>query len=306
MSYFQNFPTIQYGNTVCLDITRRCTVLDNLSPYSYYPFTITENKRIDQVADGYYNDANHYWLVLMSNFYIDPYYDWPIDDTNFINLIYAKYGSLSEPQLRVKYYQNAWVDTSPITPAAFGALGVGLQKYFTPTFSPAAGPVGPILNYTRTQVDWTVSTNMIINYTVSNVVLSNTALFNTLIDGSLQSNVIVNNFITDERVQIWYQGQWVGNSQVSFANSTQVSVQHVFGNTTVGDTIIGVSSGTQANISNINISVVNIPPDEQALWSPVFYYDYETNLNEQKKFIRLLDAKYVSQVDLELKKDLNS
>jgi hypothetical protein len=278
--YFANFPQIQYGNNVALDITRRVAVLDNISPFSYYPYTVVNEQRPDTIANQYYDDPGKYWLVFHSMGAIDPYYDWPLDDNSFSNFIVAKYGSLTEPQLRVKYYQNQWAgDEQKISVARFDALADHLQKYYTPEF----GEGGRILDYMRSHADWTVSTNILINYTLSNVTGSG--------------------FQDDERVVVYASGIPIGNSQVCFSNSTQITVQHCFGNTTGGDAIVAQTSNTTANLVFIS-NVINIPDDEEVFWAPVYYYDYEFGNNEKRKHIRLIDSKYAKQAAKELAKDL--
>jgi hypothetical protein len=281
--YFQDFPIIDYANNAAVDITRRAVVLDTISPFAYYPYTVNQNQRPDQIADRYYQDGNKFWLVFLANQMIDPFYDWTIDDNSFQQLLYTKYGSITESQLRVKYWQNQWVDDdNRLTPEGYLALPDGLRKYYTPFLNQGF----QILYYTRAPIDWTVTTNMVVNYGISNTTGSG--------------------FKIDERLKIYANNIWIGNSQVVFSNSTVLSVQHVFGNTTAGDTVVAVSSNTHANISSVTVSVVNIPAAEQVFWIPVYYYDYEFGLNEKKKHIRLIDAKYSGQAARELAKDLNT
>ena len=281
-AYFRDFPIINYANSAAVDITRRAVVLDTISPFAYYPYTVNQDQRPDQIAGRYYQDGNKFWLVFLANQIIDPFYDWTIDDNSFQQLLYQKYGSITESQLRVKYYQNQWVDDDlRLTPEAYLALPDNIRKYYQPFLNQGF----QVLYYQRAPIDWTVTTNMVVNYAISN----------TTGPG----------FQFDERLKVYANNFWIGNSQVVFSNSSVLTVQHVFGNTTAGDYVLGVSSNTNANISSVTVSVVNIPADEQVYWTPVYYYDYEVGLNEKKKHIRLIDSKYAAQATRELSKDIN-
>ena len=46
--------------------------------------------------------------------------------------------------------------------------------------------------------------------------------------------------------------------------------------------------------------------DDTAGWSPVYLYDYETELNDAKRSIKLLNRIYVPQLTRELKKIFNN
>jgi hypothetical protein len=78
------------------------------------------------------------------------------------------------------------------------------------------------------------------------------------------------------------------------ANATNILIQHVSGNTTANSThivqIIGETSNSQANSTSIELVEQIIPADEIVYWSAVTMYEYETERNEARKHITLLDA----------------
>ena len=45
-----------------------------------------------------------------------------------------------------------------------------------------------------------------------------------------------------------------------------------------------------------------LSPEERSGWTPVYTYDYEVNVNDSKRSIRLLDSSYIDQISSELSK----
>jgi len=45
------------------------------------------------IAHKYYGDSKRHWIVMFSNYIIDPYFDFPLSQTNFENFVANKYGS---------------------------------------------------------------------------------------------------------------------------------------------------------------------------------------------------------------------
>ena len=65
------------------------------------------------------------------------------------------------------------------------------------------------------------------------------------------------------------------------------------GDMTSGD-IIRSDSNTSitATVTETLNSFVNIPASEMAYWEPVTYFDYETEINANKRIIKLVDNKF--------------
>lgn len=97
MSYFSHFPTTTFlGNTVA-DITRKAQ-LDTIAKrdaLSYMNYTVQEGERPEDVAYFYYDDPSYAWLVLASNDIIDPYTQWPKNQTQFENYLKTHYAEAS-------------------------------------------------------------------------------------------------------------------------------------------------------------------------------------------------------------------
>jgi hypothetical protein len=59
----------------------------------FYPYTIRDGERADAIAFDYYDNTDYTWLIYIVNNIIDPYYDWPLTETNFDKFISKKYES---------------------------------------------------------------------------------------------------------------------------------------------------------------------------------------------------------------------
>lgn len=282
--YFKKFPTIEYANTTCLNIMERVIITrgqkGNL-PYSYYPYQIRDGDWPDVIAGNYYGDPGRSWLVYLSAGIIDPYYDWPMDNMSFQSFIVNKYGSLTGAQGLVLWWQNDWATDADeeISLSGYAALPGPLQKYYTSVF----GVGSTIVAYQLRRSDWVVATNIIATLGITNA---------------------AGKFSNNEQVTLTSGNTNLSNSTLMFTNSTVAIVEHVFGNTEQTGVLTGLTSGATANVTGLIAIANSIPIDERVFWAPIYAYDYETNLNEQRKNIRLLDARYAPQISTTLGQEL--
>jgi hypothetical protein len=284
--YFEKFSSISYANTIAKNITQRTTFVNSVynNPLFYYPYDIAQSERPDGIAGRYYGDEYMSWLLYLSNKVIDPYYDWYMDQATLQDFITKKYESLAKAMTRTKFYRNNWYSdqTPTISASAYSILSPNHTKYYEPV------PInGEIVNnpteYTRRKEDWTVTTNQIVSYAVAN--------------GS--------SFETDEIVDVVFNANQKGTGQVTFANTTTTILQHMAGVVTTGTIgssyLYGRDSKTNTAFTAVNSSILSIPANEASFWSPVTYYDYEDELNEQNKSILVLKNEYSSTVSKQLK-----
>ena len=279
--YFDKFPTITYSNTEVVDITRRTAMLEKTvqNPYVFYPYEISENERADQLSARYYEDQYRSWIFYVSNKIVDPYYEWYLSNDEFYNFIVKKYGDYYTAETRVKYYKNNWIGQDDILISSYNALVPSMIKYW----EPKVGAFNKITGYTRKQVDWTINTNKILSYTVSNT-----------------------SFIKDEICTIFFDNYHSGKGQVlsyvqdtaNTANSV-VYLQHVSGdyitspNAQISNNVsyvYGHDSHVNTYFTNVVSVANNISDEETIYWSPVTYLEYETDKNEFNKTIRILDS----------------
>jgi hypothetical protein len=227
------------------------------------------HERPDQFSYRYYKDPYQSWLIYLANKIVDPYYEWYLSDTEFIDYIEKKYGSLYTAQTKIKNYKNNWIGVENISSSYYNSLPAAMKDYWEPIL----GSGNKIVSYSRKQKDWTVNTNKIMSYTVSNT-----------------------NFTEDEIVNIVYNANTVGQGQILSISTNTVFVQHVSGeydNSPGGSSYIyGNESSTNTIFTSVTCVANNINQEEQAYWTAVTYFDFETFKNEYNKSIRVLDNRY--------------
>lgn len=291
-SYFSRIPNIIYNNYNCKDISRRVKLVEDgkTSPFVFYPYEIKNQLRSDQVAEYYYNDSELDWLIYISNGIVDPYFGWYVDNDKMQEILIQNYGSIETSLKLVKHYRNNWAnDDTELTPTFYeNTLPNSWKKYYEPRWASNF----KIISYVRKQADSLMNTNRILEYSI------------------VSQNA--NTFVLNELVDILKQNteQIVGVGQVSFANSTVLRIQSVFGDTSANSINIKTLTGetSKSSITSNSVFTVheNITLDEQKFWSPVYAYEYENEINEQKKNIRLVGDNVVSLVVNEFTKKLRS
>jgi hypothetical protein len=286
-TYFKNFPKIAYANSLAINITDRVRVLDSVigNPYVFYPFDLSNGIRADQVADSYYNDQFRSWIIYLSNKIIDPYYQWYLQPQDFNDYLTLKYDlPVSQLQQLVAFYRNNWYETDEaLSVQAYDDLDFAVHKFWQPNYEGS----DRVINYTRVQADWKLTTNIVVSYDVSS---------NTL-------------FSNNEIVSISYLdgNNAVGSGQVAASNSTVLVVQHVSGTpydpgaVNGSSYVYGTTSGANVHFSNTVLLANNIPAIEDPYWSPVTIYDAENEINEQNKTINILDSRFAAEAVTELK-----
>lgn len=293
--YFENFPYVFYNNKLCRDISRRVKLVESEtnSPYVFYPYTVNDQLRSDQLSSYYFDDPKLDWLIYLSNGIIDPYYGWYLNDEKFEQLIVEKYSSLEQAQKKIIYYQNNWAnDTTELSPSFYdNTLAKQYKKYYNPIW----GIGSKIVGYRRKQDDTTMNTNRILQYTIS----------------AENSNT---EFIQSELIDIRITGtNTVGTGELIFANSSSITIKNVSGITTANSSdtkfIIGETSGANVTVNSVITVYENFNEQEEVFWSAVSYYDYEQLLNEQKKQLKLIDLSLtdfiVDEFNTKLKDDID-
>jgi len=280
--YFDNFPNLLYGNTLCKDITRRSIITaNNASPYEYYPYEIENHLRSDHIAEYYYGDGMLEWMVQIANENIDPYYGWYNDDDTFLELIREKYGTIENAQLKIKHYINNWADDDTIITKSFydNTLEEELRKYWEPLYSEGL----TIIGYQRKKEDTVQNTNQIWQYTIQ-----------------ANNNGIA--FEVGELIDIKVTGSdvVVGRGELEMANSSVFRIKNVSDNVSANSTDVKdfVGKTTTANVSSADGQnwFYNISNTEFVQYSAVSFWDWEQEVNEQKKNIVLVGDGVQAQV----------
>lgn len=290
-NYFKHFPLVAYGNSVAntasVNLFAKVAFQKSLQErYEvFHPYTIQEGDRADTIAYLYYGDPGYDWLVYYSNNILDPYYDWYMDHTTFKKYIITKYGSLVDAQRKIKFYRSNYLsDDSLIEPSAYNALTENQKRYWNPLISRNNTPY----KYERKQEEIIYNTNKVIQLTIE-LDTANTS------------------FSTGEFVYIQNGGGVVqATALLNVANTTSATISSVTGSVATSLTLKGATSNTTANITATSTITTSIPAELQSYYSAVTFYDYESELNEQKKNIKLIDVSYLQAIEDEFKSLLSS
>jgi hypothetical protein len=286
--YFDKFPTTVYANRNAVNILERAVLINQqyANPNLYYQYDVQSGERPDLISSKYYNDPYMSWILYMVNNVVDPYYGWYMDQDTFNAFVSQKYGSYQKAVSKIKFFRNNWYsDVNSISSSTFSSLSADVQAFYQPNYGNNVYGTIP-LNYVRRQVDWSITTNQIVGFTVTN--------------GSP--------FIFDELVNINYNGTQIGSGQVCFSNSTYVTLQHIT-NTAVSTItgtcfLYGTESSTNTTFSAVTALANNIPSTQTEYWSPVTYYNYEQEINESNKSIYILKSEYSVKFANQLKRIL--
>ena len=98
--YFNYFPVTPYvsnnqtsGVDTATNIIARFSFEKKLkeNESSFYKYTIKDSDTPEIIAKKYYEHSERHWIVLLFNDIIDPQYDWPLQYSQFIDYVDAKY-----------------------------------------------------------------------------------------------------------------------------------------------------------------------------------------------------------------------
>lgn len=278
--YFEKFPLTDYDNIPSINITKRVSFNENVKNFvtAFYTQTIPLGERIENIAFNYYDDVDLDWLIYHANDIVDPYYQVPISTEELNDYISNKYGSTTLARRKTIHYKNNYEsDVQALSTAAYEALASGQKKYWQPVLSQFG-----ISNYERAPIDFIASTNKIESFDL--VTSSGT-------------------FIDDE--VIVQDSDSTAFAQVSWSNTSNMVIRHVRGDFSgnTNFTITGEESGATATVNATSYALLNevIPAAEQVYYSPVSFYEYEEELNEERREIFLVQDTYSEKLNDQLK-----
>ena len=107
-AYFSDFPTIEYNGVTARNLIARPKIKESVfgKESNFYPYTITNDLRSDQVAAFYYGNSEYVWLIYLANNNVDPYYDWPLSQKQLSKFISDKQGGLPAAKALILHYKH--------------------------------------------------------------------------------------------------------------------------------------------------------------------------------------------------------
>jgi hypothetical protein len=263
--YFTRFPLVDYNGVPAKNILARVDFTDQTKKdiYANFDYVLQEGtSRQDILSFNYYNSAQYDWLINLTNNVVDPYHDYYMSASDFKNFINGKYDSISSARTKILFYRNDWApDESLISETVYENLQPNIKKYWKPKLN----NTNQIIGYERVKEDWTVSTNRIVQLTV-NVDIS-----------EFQIGDIIRQEDTDAE----------GTLVTKDVDANILIVQHISG------AFVEETTG----IIGVTILKENIPVTEELFWSAVDAYEYEEEQNELKRYISLIKAGYLPDIE---------
>ena len=275
MNYFNKIPTIIYDGQVAKNLLARAKLSDKTmkNKDTFYPYTMDDTDRADTISQHYYDKPGYTWLIWMANNAIDPYYALALTEDDFNNHIISKYGSQAKAMRKIAFYRTKYNSETRISASQYSALTPRFMKYYEPVLD----AYGVILEYRRKSDQDITNTNKIITLTLSNV---------------------TGRLTVGEEVQV----DGTNYAFVTLVDGNTISCQHVNGTFEAGDSITAKESGITATVVSATTIIETIAFTDAVYWEAISYYDYERELNEDKKEVSLLDVRYKSQAESELKR----
>lgn len=277
--YFDRFPVIDYDGVIAKNILARVDFTDQTKKdiYSTFQFTLEEGfERPDLLSYNYYGSSQFDWMIYLTNNIVDPYYDYYRSTNDFKNYINRKYGSSSNSRLITKFYRNNWHDDDRlISIEQYEALQadetMNLRKYWKPKLS----SIGTVIGYERIKEDWIVSTNKIVQITLTDT------------PTSFQLGDIVS------------QTSTAASATVDFidAETNTLTVKHVIGT---------FAANTAEGIEAVSLIKQNIADDEAQYWYAVNAYEEEEETNELKRNVFVLKSSYLAEVEKQFIQQLST
>lgn len=284
--YFRNFPLINYKGQVSVNIMRRVAINDKIKNYisSFYPHVMTDNDRIEFLSHDYYGDVNYDWLIYYANDMIDPYYDVPLNEFDFKEYIKSKYVSEVIARRKILYYENNYKnDDTIMSIQRYVTLDNDQKKYWKPLMGYSG-----ITGYERSAEDFRAATNKIITV--------------NFVEG-------IGDFVNNENIVALNDNTAV--AEIAYVDTTDniCILRHIRGdfyknsNYSVRGEISGVTR--TVDVSSYEELHKPIKDEEDVYYSPVYAYNYEEDLNQRKKSIRLIDKQYAETMQSQLTGTLN-
>lgn len=283
MSYFANFPTIDYPNAgLAKNIVARVKLQAGLGQNKadgLIDFQMPAGIRPDVLAHQYYGQATYDWLFYLANDIIDPYTQVYLTDNQLNDIIADKYGSLEIAQQKIAYWVNNWDgDDSIIDPILYNAFPPEIKQMYNYMLDYNQ----QINGYVRKQMDVRKHTNMFVSYTITTPIVGN--------PGDL--------------VHLFSNTYQVGKGQIVSITGTNVVIEHVIG-TYVADVIIVVANNSSSAIYALDYSHDCISLVEAPYYEPVTLYDEAVRRNELRKHVKLISNDQSDAVARDLKRVLN-
>ena len=283
--FFERFPVIDYDGKPAINLMKRVDIASTVKEYysRFYTYTIDKDDRIEHLAYNYYDDVNLDWLIYLVNDINDPYYGVVLSELDFQDFIVKKYGSLDNALQTIVHWKNNWEsDDTILSSEQYNNLIADRKKYWGPIYN-SFGTSG----YVRQKEDIIVTTNKYVSLNLATTANAAASVGDILIKDS-NSSVY---------------------GTVAWANTSAITVQHVYGDWTAGSdytvTKRGASDTYTVDADSVSVRQV-INTNEEVYFSAVTSYDFEDDLNERNREVFIVDSDNASSLNKQLNDMMNA
>lgn len=115
--FFSQYPKLLYSGQVVTDILARVALRSNYANkvQLYYEYDLQEGDTPEIVASKYYGDPEKGWIIMFMNEIIDPIFDFPLSQYNFIEYLDRKYKDLGAAVgMTGSIYAKANINSDPL------------------------------------------------------------------------------------------------------------------------------------------------------------------------------------------------
>lgn len=290
MSYFSFFPKLLYSTSLgvknfkaATNIVAKANFLGDVANNTsvYYKYSVKDGERPEDIANKMYGSPTKHWIILLSNNVTDPQYDWVLSMKQFEEYINKKYSSVT--------FQFSASESFPT------AYTVGEKVYQGPSYDKASCTATVVSSNTTAKTLTVKFTNEVfansanVTGATSNVSHKVVGLTYNNDGYGWASNTIYYYQVTETTYN--------NSDNYKEVNKYKVSPQDYNFAT---DSVINRNIST--SYSNSYPLVDGTTQTAQTTVGPVYYYDHELNLNEEKRSIIIIKPEYVQTIESQLKK----
>jgi hypothetical protein len=314
--YFRYFPEVTHSGFQVADVTKKVRFLDQLSgdPYLFLPYTVKEGDKPEDISYLYYGSVDYVWTIYLANNIIDPYQEWPMDQSRLDRYIEEKYTyACAECAINSTNIFNVTKTEFIILLDAYDKnISTAEIPFYTERYARAYDYIVAGINQTYLN---TVLTNF------RNLLFAESYSYDPRLVTSAQKTEIfnlTNDFVTDiymtnaeggemdiptdlREIIVRIPDKNILQEEFNVLNWTKLttsSVRNILHYVNVDDPEYKISVETY-NLSTGATPLVNGFVSSE--WRAVRAYDYEFEENENRRQIFVVDRRYIDQVERELK-----
>lgn len=280
--FLDNFPQIPYDINKTgysnydrvTDISFRFSiikeVLDNTT--AYYEYVIRDGETPEILADRVYDNPESYWIILYANNIYDPQYDWPLNDDAFEKFIISKYGSVSNAKSQIHHYEKIiarQVENSETVYLTRQEVNYNSSIFLSCTIDNTTANISSaVVGQNVKQIDATTNNTIFIGQ-LTNIDLPNSQLYLAITEGKLTNYTTLLDATSN-------------NNLARVVDNTHENLEFY----------LNLPSTPQYTYYTIN----NTPVTEAITRNAVTNYDYEVELNNNKRNIKVIKKEYYGQI----------